>query len=121
MMRRAAAAAELPRAALRAFSSGADDIAAEIAALQRASVAALSAATHAADVSGDGAAASAQPHAPPGLAPPQEPGPEDCCNRGCANCVWEVYVEASAAYAAALKDAAQVALAEERADGTGAV
>lgn len=25
---------------------------------------------------------------------PVEPGPEDCCMRGCANCVWDVYFEA---------------------------
>mmetsp|Transcript_12757 Transcript_12757/g.35869 ORF Transcript_12757/g.35869 Transcript_12757/m.35869 type:complete len:121 (+) Transcript_12757:127-489(+) len=24
---------------------------------------------------------------------PQEPGPEDCCQSGCQNCVWDIYRE----------------------------
>jgi len=24
---------------------------------------------------------------------PQEPGPEDCCQQGCRNCVWKIYYD----------------------------
>lgn len=31
---------------------------------------------------------------------PQEPGPEDCCQSGCQNCVWDIYRERHRAWAA---------------------
>ena len=30
---------------------------------------------------------------------PQEPGPEDCCQQGCHNCVWNVYRDQHRAWA----------------------
>lgn len=44
------------------------------------------------------------------LTPPQEPGPEDCCQSGCQECVWEVYYRERRAYEKALA---------ERESGTG--
>ncbi|EIE25918.1 hypothetical protein COCSUDRAFT_52618 [Coccomyxa subellipsoidea C-169] len=32
------------------------------------------------------------------LVKPVEPGPEDCCQNGCQNCVWEVYRRDLAVY-----------------------
>ncbi|GMH34460.1 hypothetical protein BSKO_02294 [Bryopsis sp. KO-2023] len=32
------------------------------------------------------------------LSKPVEPGPEDCCQSGCARCVWEIYLEDLNAY-----------------------
>ncbi|CAL8470144.1 g9686 [Coccomyxa elongata] len=32
------------------------------------------------------------------LVRPVEPGPEDCCQSGCLNCVWEVYRRELAVY-----------------------
>jgi hypothetical protein len=29
---------------------------------------------------------------------PQEPGPQDCCGKGCQECVWTVYLESKKAY-----------------------
>jgi len=48
---------------------------------------------------------------PPPLAPPQEPGPEDCCQSGCQECVWEVYYRERRAH--------EKALAERESGGAG--
>ena len=41
------------------------------------------------------------------LAPPIEPGPEDCCQSGCAECVWEVYYRERREYERALAEQQQ--------------
>ena len=41
---------------------------------------------------GDGAGASA------GAGRPREPGPEECCGRGCETCVWSLYTHELAAW-----------------------
>lgn len=35
---------------------------------------------------------------PLALTPPTEPGPEDCCQTGCVECVWDVYQRELHAY-----------------------
>lgn len=38
------------------------------------------------------------------ISPPAEPGPEDCCQSGCAECVWEVYYRERREYERALAE-----------------
>jgi hypothetical protein len=47
-----------------------------------------------------------QPHFRP-LTPPKEPGPEDCCQSGCAECVWEVYYRERREYERAVAETSE--------------
>lgn len=55
------------------------------------------------------------------MTPPQEPGPEDCCQSGCQECVWEIYYRERRAYEKALaeRESGAEKEKEEREGGSG--
>jgi hypothetical protein len=44
------------------------------------------------------------PQSDPMPQPPREPEPDDCCQRGCMPCVYDLYWDAYARYEAALAE-----------------